>query len=1543
MSIEKSTLEGISRETFTHIITTDNPVFKNAGLGSFTTGVLFEYFTARDNEGAYINKDVIRDSGNEEITTIADIFGAPPLPADNLWGSWQGWRPERDVATGRFILQNWDDFTKEIPNKGNRREYDFDLSKFAPNESGIPNIATVVTQEDEDEEETKTSASVDYSIIASNPTIINGLPFSQPANIAVYGARYLQDADFIRKVDCPVCNLITLNDYMLDLTREYGSGNWDSWDNQRDSGDEGIYSFGADQLYTMQAMLRDIKTSKTKTVQFSGLLTFNTELFDGKFECDITQWVKFDLKLFDKPMEVMTKPTPVPKSNYVADFRTDAFGRQMLNKQDGDITPLDGLNTTDGQKTMAAWNMSYNEYLNRWETGTKQMMAKLLQDVPAAQNPGADKLQTMNIQEALDDDANSGKFIPGTGYALPIFMQNGNPFQWAPNYSKAKDCRDEDLVKHQVRAFNFAATRRYKADEMVTLNQIEGVWHISPLDKTDDVVSLSQAKNWAFQYFLMTRDEFFKGRDIESNLDNVTPFDAERICHKSYYEGDIKQVDITYNDQFSSAGYSESNGFRKVASSWQVSSFDFMDNQIFGSRPYNAIGTTNATIDAAGRTIPQQELYRNAGHSGPFFGCVFPDGYIGAKIGEVLNESRNWKFKVCESGKAESGSKQDAYVTPFSVNDDNAEGNPFFDVYSGPDSTSTIRQPLAGKDQTPVASRHDLVSATKKDFYIQEDLSATERENKWYWPWFRDGAAYYGPDMFYQYNREGLTDFRQLPADIAMLDSPNVSNGAPWYNVHRYKFLYKSTNEGINWTRTRGNLGVKKNIPSIFGSAAWICKEGLTEDVTYTPEDTPFGWEPANRNKIQFRPLKMETYLAYNEWHSEVLSGGDSDSVDYGNGPVTHDPFGEGYWPFRLTESSRDAFTNWLATFAPDADINGSVLDFNKSVAPFAYKSWRNHMSRFFRTRGPMVDIFGIKAREEINNYNELPFMYRNDNFPPNDDGITPPAGGLKIGTIDIQSALDQSNRMFITLIDESYFIREAESEIVGPRFQDIYMNRGQGVNNITSPGIVGVIGASCTVGARTNIQFDTENYFGMESVSLPTAIDAPKESPSWGGFDGYNARNTYALSVTVYQSHPVEQTIYDPEYFCVHHFNKSPELEASWTFNVGEDGGGQESYNKLFDEPYAADHGDEWPYFEEEDYNFPNPDNSEERLEGTAKFYKPFTGLELTIPTRLNAGQNIIQNIPEGTATFEDFDVGGNPIFPEDQWSLNLTRVGKLLPYRYKNYVNTVDLRFILLNPLGISRVVDLQNPPEDGFVFNTFDIPEGYTVTAQASGLNNLCIAGLGQDYEVGDIVGNADYGLTFEVTETSSFDDVVGIVSSIKYTGPVTEEIAEALGEDYVGVMPSISPKVFLERDKEIDNRSFFGLKFETISSAQGRNFEVFMVNGKVEKTYGIDQKPKYIARERRISADSDKTTDQDVKFGIVQEQRQDSIQIPSGDVSSNFEYDLFFHAQNDPAFCWNSSGDGEYFSSEFQQNWNYFGDQFNTSELGEQYINCTILTT
>ena len=122
---------------------------------------------------------------------------------------------------------------------------------------------------------------------------------------------------------------------------------------------------------------------------------------------------------------------------------------------------------------------------------------------------------------------------------------------------------------------------------------------------------------------------------------------------------------------------------------------------------------------------------------------------------------------------------------------------------------------------------------------------------------------------------------------------------------------------------------------------------------------------------------------------------------------------------------------------------------------------------------------------------------------------------------------------------------------------------------------------------------------------------------------------------------------------------------------------------------------------------------------------------------------------------------------------------------------------------------------------------------------------------------------------------------------------------------------------------------------------------MVNGKVQTTYGIDQKPLYITRESQISSLSNKTSSGDEEYGFIAEELDTTFTVADDLKSSNNEYDLFFHAQNDPSFVWNSSGGGEdggpFFSPGFATQIFYYGNNFNFAEVGEQFINLNIFTS
>jgi hypothetical protein len=84
--------------------------------------------------------------------------------------------------------------------------------------------------------------------------------------------------------------------------------------------------------------------------------------------------------------------------------------------------------------------------------------------------------------------------------------------------------------------------------------------------------------------------------------------------------------------------------------------------------------------------------------------------------------------------------------------------------------------------------------------------------------------------------------------------------------------------------------------------------------------------------------------------------------------------------------------------------------------------------------------------------------------------------------------------------------------------------------------GVVGIIGAASTATAKSSIRFNADCYLGMLSWFINGAF-----YPSWGGAGGNGPHNmnTSMLYARVYHSWPRNQTIYDPRFFAVHHFNE--------------------------------------------------------------------------------------------------------------------------------------------------------------------------------------------------------------------------------------------------------------------------------------------------------------------------------------------------------------------------------------------------------------------
>jgi hypothetical protein len=739
--------------------------------------------------------------------------------------------------------------------------------------------------------------------------------------------------------------------------------------------------------------------------------------------------------------------------------------------------------------------------------------------------------------------------------------------------------------------------------------------------------------------------------------------------------------------------------------------------------------------------------------------------------------------------------------------------------------------------------------------------------------------------MFYKYNFEADASLKHLPADIATLSGPGGTNGKPWYYLHRNINLYND--DHTNRYDKRGLLWE----PAVAGWKNWyeaVMKMGGWLGRSDNENGWIFGLAPQNPRHIMFRPLKTEAYTAILD--SELRA------IALSNGPgnlrtETHDPFGERYW----IPLSQDAQERWLDLWGDITDNNGqSDPSFEGDLA--LYASWASHMCRFTISREPIVNLYETYDQTEAVKGRDGSEGLPGDDNPKTGSyemaSIWEPGWGLKYGTRLIPYAQDISNRIH----ENKYF--EIDSQIYALRMnwmRRILWNNELGTAN---PGVVGVTTAVCTLGARTELVFDTDNYFGMENYTTGPINGEFTNFPTWGGsLNSYKANNTLALSATIFQQHPREDTFFDSEHYAVHHFNKRTDLEGMNTYNF------LEYYGRYDEQPPNGVTGGK--------YSWPFVNDAGDALDPI--------GLGIREPSVLVDDE--IEYLEEGTVSYADRTADDQTLAEESRWVLNVTRVGKLLPYRYTYYGFGVPEIFAL------EEEFVLRESPNVSFVE---DIPENETVPV-TDFQNKLLITGIGAGYVPGDVVGSETLGVQYGVTAV----DEAGGVTALRYLGDLQN------AEVQTANLPA--------KDLEIDSGYLGGVALTTVSSLAGAGFRAAYVNAEVQKRYKIDQKPLWIVREELLSEKADTSSQSEGSqqfFGIVNDEKEVTIGIPEDKQSTNNEYDVFFHFFNDTNFVWASAGHGDYFGrSELGGfgNQYYFGaddDIADQNEVDEQFVDLRI---
>jgi len=281
-------------------------------------------------------------------------------------------------------------------------------------------------------------------------------------------------------------------------------------------------------------------------------------------------------------------------------------------------------------------DLQYNEYLGKWESGSPQMIAVISETVSPAQRPSISSFEKDPIEKLLDPDAGQEVVY---GYAIPLHMQNANPRQWSPVYSKLEVARgDTDFEKSKVKVHNLSENT-FNRGEIVILNRIEGLWFpIMSLKKGgDEIKTLEPADpQWEFIYLATNADFHFK----TTEWSGVTPNTYEKGFYNQYYKdfADISSSEAGPNDNKNKDRYSDDfNQYSNVNNEYyQLTSFDFLAS-LGGNNNRDVIEETIYGIDLDNNTYGEGEVEKTA----PFWGCVFPEGYSANELVDRLKAAEN--------------------------------------------------------------------------------------------------------------------------------------------------------------------------------------------------------------------------------------------------------------------------------------------------------------------------------------------------------------------------------------------------------------------------------------------------------------------------------------------------------------------------------------------------------------------------------------------------------------------------------------------------------------------------------------------------------------------------------------------------------------------------------------------------------------------------------------------------------------------------------------------------------------------------------------
>lgn len=427
--------------------------------------------------------------------------------------------------------------------------------------------------------------------------------------------------------------------------------------------------------------LKDVAGSSSGCISWDSSIYYS--IFGGSKVIEI--FPRISLYLQD-PESHSNKRVLATKQPIISDVPSTAGGTKYGATHTEDFEHVDGIgsyripingNENLDNKRAGKLDISFNHNTGNYEAGTKQIIVRLLADLPPVVSPGFDP-DTINSLTNVELYKKDGEYNQLGDWdktthicsGVPLYVQKANPYLFGPNFINMHSTTDK--FKKEIISVNNRTTSSFAQNELVICSYINGEW-IPQKFSGDPGTSFSfKIEKWSFTKLITDSDSYFRDSRLYKNQPNNTgllpsymlsQLDSESYQQKmrnKYYVhlhqytdptnaalNFNPELDQTLDQALANTGEFINNAelwdIRPSERYWQITSFDQMGDFAGGKNDKNIIARTNFSSSPDGLTDAE---YPPSLNWLGFWGPSFIDGYNSTQVQTLLAQKNNIILKA---------------------------------------------------------------------------------------------------------------------------------------------------------------------------------------------------------------------------------------------------------------------------------------------------------------------------------------------------------------------------------------------------------------------------------------------------------------------------------------------------------------------------------------------------------------------------------------------------------------------------------------------------------------------------------------------------------------------------------------------------------------------------------------------------------------------------------------------------------------------------------------------------------------------------------